>query len=533
MTILMLGRGKTVGATADPALDRRVLAAWAAMFLNVLPFSALPSCSQCRAWSDSWSCGGTGARLPARLAANPRGLLRANVYVVLLSALCLVALIVSFHNTFLMGSTYGAIRFAGFVGVLWLLSPCWARRDLAPVALPPGLPADPVALGRAGRSRGARQGLRLPGPAGGRDLADLPYGGGALRLGAAGMTCGLWICRVISGRNAALTLALTAAVLLATHTRTALLAGPSGSSVRRPACCSLAPGRGGHGCGVARGDGRGGGVRVRADVLALAGTDHRRGGGADRTNHRVVGLSWPIRARSSRTSSGRACPTCRSTGWPSTATGSAPISISDSWGSVSRSSSWWCCSLTALTRPSGPGRAVAIFMVVYCIFSSITETGLSGPSPYLLDLAVASAVLLRPHRRRRPMNEPEESPESQRLTDSEKSLTLNVAGLPSVETTSNPKQIWPSVTSVSQPAAGDQPVEHPLDGECAVGQSGASARRRCSRCRRWPRPSTGRPLNLRVADDRSRRAPGWKLSVQIITSCSPGTPLSQMSYAAL
>ena len=51
--------------------------------------------------------------------------------------------------------------------------------------------------------------------------------------------------------------------------------------------------------------------------------------------------------------------------------------------------------VTALTRPSGPGRAVAIFLVVYCIFSSITETGMSGPSPYLLDLAVASACLVR------------------------------------------------------------------------------------------------------------------------------------------
>ena len=52
--------------------------------------------------------------------------------------------------------------------------------------------------------------------------------------------------------------------------------------------------------------------------------------------------------------------------------------------------------VTALVRPSGPSSAVAIFLVVYTMFSSITQTGMSGPTVCLLDLAVASAVLVRP-----------------------------------------------------------------------------------------------------------------------------------------
>jgi hypothetical protein len=52
--------------------------------------------------------------------------------------------------------------------------------------------------------------------------------------------------------------------------------------------------------------------------------------------------------------------------------------------------------VTALIRTSGPRSAVALFLVVYCIFSSTTETGMSGPSVYLLDLAVASALVYRP-----------------------------------------------------------------------------------------------------------------------------------------
>jgi hypothetical protein len=49
--------------------------------------------------------------------------------------------------------------------------------------------------------------------------------------------------------------------------------------------------------------------------------------------------------------------------------------------------------LKALSHPSGPERAIAIFLIVYCVFASITETGLGAPSPYNLDLVVAASLL--------------------------------------------------------------------------------------------------------------------------------------------
>ena len=53
--------------------------------------------------------------------------------------------------------------------------------------------------------------------------------------------------------------------------------------------------------------------------------------------------------------------------------------------------------LSALSDTPGPGRAIAVFLVVYCVFASITETGLGAPSPYLLDLVVAGSLLgIRP-----------------------------------------------------------------------------------------------------------------------------------------
>jgi hypothetical protein len=52
--------------------------------------------------------------------------------------------------------------------------------------------------------------------------------------------------------------------------------------------------------------------------------------------------------------------------------------------------------LTTATRERSPQRALALFLIIYCLFASITETGMSNPSPYLLDLAVAASLILPP-----------------------------------------------------------------------------------------------------------------------------------------
>ena len=35
----------------------------------------------------------------------------------------------------------------------------------------------------------------------------------------------------------------------------------------------------------------------------------------------------------------------------------------------------------------GPQKAISLFLIVYCLFASITEAGLDGPSAYVLDLS--------------------------------------------------------------------------------------------------------------------------------------------------
>jgi len=57
--------------------------------------------------------------------------------------------------------------------------------------------------------------------------------------------------------------------------------------------------------------------------------------------------------------------------------------------------------LLAITHRPGIRRAVALFLVTYCLVASFTETGLGGATPYTLELIVAASLLAAPTRRRR------------------------------------------------------------------------------------------------------------------------------------
>jgi hypothetical protein len=57
--------------------------------------------------------------------------------------------------------------------------------------------------------------------------------------------------------------------------------------------------------------------------------------------------------------------------------------------------------ITAVVRPRGHARAVALFLIFHFIVSSFTEVGLNTPTSRLLDLTVAAALLARPMAGRR------------------------------------------------------------------------------------------------------------------------------------
>jgi O-antigen ligase len=330
------------------------------------------------------------------LVANPRVLVRPNVYVVLLSAMCLLALMTSPHNQFMLGSTFRAVRFAGFVLVLWLLSPFWARRDLAllrchrvclMVIIASVVAGAVISPGRAFSFEGRLAGTIWP-----IFPTEVAHYSSVLM----GITVLLWMCKVISNRNAALTLGMTVPVLVASHTRTAMVAGAAALFVAS-ASLLLARSR-------ARRALLWGGL-VAPCVVAVFASEL---------------VSWFLRGQSTQEASGL---TGRTAVWSAVLSHPRPLSqkifgsgmsnlsfnglpIDSNWvgtyldlglvGVVIEMVLLAVLLVTALTRPSGPGPAVALFLVVYCIFSSTTQTGMSGPTGTLLDLAVASAALTRP-----------------------------------------------------------------------------------------------------------------------------------------
>ena len=52
--------------------------------------------------------------------------------------------------------------------------------------------------------------------------------------------------------------------------------------------------------------------------------------------------------------------------------------------------------LITLFRARGPTRALALYLIVYCIVASVSESGLGGASQYLLDLTVAASLVTFP-----------------------------------------------------------------------------------------------------------------------------------------
>jgi len=382
-------------ATVGPLLHSP-LPAWAALFWNVMTFLGPTPVIPIGALGQAVAQGMLVLSLLFALLANPRRIIRPDLYLGLLSVLAVVALMVSLHNDFLVGSTYRATRFVVWLLVLWLLTPWWGRPGLPilrahltvlrviAVSVIVGVIAFPgAAFGDQGRLAGAL--WPIPPPQVGH------YG--AVLLGC---TVVLWFCRQVSGRTTLLTALATGYLLFASHTRTALLGGVIGLVVS--------------GASLFLGHAR---VRRTAAVVAVV-----AGGGG--LLFGTVVLSWLSRGQ---TAQDAAQLTGRTKVW-ARVFAMHRTWVGDLFGSGLSNKSFdglpidsnWVATfldlgrfgvalqvvmllglvLLAVTRPRGPRRALALFLVTYCITASFTETGLGDASPYLLDLAVASSLLAWP-----------------------------------------------------------------------------------------------------------------------------------------
>jgi hypothetical protein len=312
--------------------------------------------------------------------------------------MAVLAVTVSIHNEFVVGSTYRALRLLLFVLVLWVLTPWWGRSDLPllrahlfclRVILVSVWLGTLVAPGAAFGSEGRLTGTIWPIPP--PQVAHYA----AILLGC---TAILWFSRVVTGRTMLVTLVACAATLVATHTRTGLLAVVLG----------LIAGGGSLFVGHAR-------VRRTTAVLVL-------GAFAVWTVFSPVIVSWLTRGQSSQD---LAQLTGRTRVWDAIAE-RRTTTVQEIFGTGLGDKSFdglpidsnWVAThvelgragialvvafllvilMAALTRPAGPRRAIALFIVVYCITASYTETGLGDASPYLLDLTVAASLVAVPPR---------------------------------------------------------------------------------------------------------------------------------------
>ena len=390
----------------DPleAQDRRVRITvgftWGLLILNTLVFfpatySGLPLLIPIPSFIGK---GITQAALPVALVlaltVNRRMRIRPNVFLVLVSLLALEAILTSISVS-QSGNAYRTFRYVEFVVTLWLLSPWFGRRDL--LLIRSHLATTFVVLGsvvlgilaapRTALAQGRLEGAFWPNPP--TQIAEFA----AVTLG---LVVVLWLGGLIAGRAATLVVLVAGALLLLTHTRTAIVSLVAGLLVATLSLFST------------RVQARG--VLVSAGIALFA--------GALTLSHYV--LAWWSRGENSLEQGNL---TGRTKVWAGVLnlprgqfqmlTGSGlgsqgylGLPIDNSWLVAYNEQGLFtvviCAAMllflfaTACFRARGAQRALALFLVTYCAVTSYTESGLSTPTSALLYLVLAASLLMPP-----------------------------------------------------------------------------------------------------------------------------------------
>ena len=372
---------------------RRVGIAWGLLVFNVLTFA--PGISVIPIPSMAGKAATQGSLILAllvALSANRRAAIRPNVFLFLVSLLAVEVLMTSTQLEG-FGTVYRTFRLVGFVAALWLLSPWWGRRDMLLVRC--HLAALSAIMGSVVLGL-----LVAPGRAlGSGRLGDAiwPIPSTQLAHYAAimiGLVVVLWFCGLLGGRITLLAVVVAGAILILTHTRTALLGLIAGILV---AGLSLI---------VAK-------ARVRK-LFATAGAVAAIA---------IIGLSgvlttWLLRGQGAQQLfdlSGRlpiweeilSAPRTKfqeilGTGLSNSSFNG--LAIDSNWLSSYQEEGLFgviVCAMmllfllvTGYFQPRGVQRALALFLVTYCLIASFTEVGFTDASMYLLDLTVAASLLV-------------------------------------------------------------------------------------------------------------------------------------------
>jgi hypothetical protein len=384
-----------VKGTGEKYLMRRLTVAWALLVMNVLtyaPTSILPIPGSV---GKLITQGSLSVAFLIALTINPKVVLRPSIYLCLTTLLALEAVLTLPMAPYLRGTSYRTFRFVEFAAVLWLLSPYFGRRDLLfarlhlkvmtwiVVSLTLGLIISP---GRALGNNGRLQGIIWP------IVSTQAAHYSAIALG---LTVMFWFCGMVSGRRTVIMVVVSGALLLLTHTRTALLA----------CVCGLVIG----GLSLIVTNPR---VRKLFLTLVIAGTVASMSASSAIT-------SWVERGQSSNGQltnlSGRtnfwgpllALPRTRFeeifghgvsnglfNGLPVDSNWMLSYQDQGLFGVVVCALILIFLLLTAFFETRNHNRALALFLTTYCLVASFTEVGFTSASAYSLDLTVAASLLV-------------------------------------------------------------------------------------------------------------------------------------------
>jgi O-antigen/teichoic acid export membrane protein len=383
---------RTRRGDAEASVRRRIGWIWALLFVNVLSFApqrlVLPlphfigkGIAQASLW----------VALLLALTINRNIRLKPNSYLVIFTVLAVYSLLISIV-TLHPGSAYRGVRLMGFVAVLWLLTPWFARRDLLLARCHLRCVVTVICLSLAGIVLGPHKAFaegRLQG-------AVWPIPSTQLAHYAAivgGLAAVLWFVGMMKRNDALILVFLSFVTILLSHTRTALvamsiavfIAGLSLFLRRRRVRKTLS-------------------VTVLVVIVGAvcflpfaSNWFHRGESGSSFTNLTGRTLVWHRLLNQPRSEAevlfGDGLSNKSYQGLP----------IDDSWlaayqdqglvGDMLIGAFLLALLVAAVKAPPGRGRALALFLIAYGLIASYTEVGLGDASPYLLEMTLAAALL--------------------------------------------------------------------------------------------------------------------------------------------
>ncbi len=398
-------RGVRLAAPAQASehrIRRRLYVAYGLLFFNTMTF--YPGVS----FIHIPSAVGKGlaqATLPVALlmilSLNRRGIVRPNVFLCLVSLLVLGAFLAAMQPEH-FGTVYRTFRLAGYVAALWLLTPWWGRRDMLLVRC--HLASLSVLIGSAVVGLVLAPGHALVGGRLGGALWPIP----ATQLAhyaavLTGIVIILWFCGHVPGRPTLFVVAGAGAILILTHTRTALIAMVAGVLV---AGLSLIVAK----ARVRKLFATAGAVAGVA-VMTLSGvitTWLARGEGTTELTNltgrtKVWGPLLAFPRNKFQEIFGFGLSNSSFNGLPIDSNWLSSYQEQGLFGVVVCATILLYLLVAAYFQPRGVQRALALFLITYCLVASFTEVGFTDVSPYLLEVFLAASLLVPSVEGRKPV----------------------------------------------------------------------------------------------------------------------------------